>query len=890
MFKGWSVYGDCVKIQYRQTAYKSSKEMRMSKSVDVSVIVPVYNVEKYIRVCLDTLVHQTLSNIEIIVVNDGTKDDSQKIIDEFSSLYPDKIIALKKENGGLSDARNYGLEHASGAYVGFVDSDDYTDIEMYQKLYEKAKQENADIVVCGYYGVQEQNGQFRHFQKGNLQEFDKSLQENPRLLYMNSTYAWNKLYRRELFIKTGIRYPKGCLYEDMAVTWTLFLHANKISKVDEPLYYYILKREGAITATYSSKTLQMFQSMELVNTYYKEQNAFNQYQDILCFLNLKHMLLRFQDFPGYHNLSLKKTMIKTGFQHMNRNFKNWKANSIFFEDVYKNRKIKYMVPYKAFWYLFMFVPKSALTCMKTVKKTVSKLKRLVSKRSYITRYAYHAYCKKHPVIKGQVLIESFQGKTVSDSPFYIAQQLQKQVDKIYIATTEKNRQEHKQLLKEHGLETAILVPVYSKAYQMALATSEILVNNVTFPPYFIRRDEQVYLNTWHGTPWKTLGKKMKNGIQDMSNIQRNFLQSSMLLFPNVFTKQRMIEDYNLTNLFTGLSYTAEYPRNLVFHEHEKTIAIKKRYGSEKLEMIAYMPTWRGLTSTALEIAGYAEELKKILQVLDETLNDDQMLYVNLHSLVKDVILIQGYQHICSFPEGVDNYEFLMGCDMLITDYSSVLFDFALTKRPVILFVYDAEEYARDRGMYFSVQDLPFVKAETLKQLQEYITKQKSVEISKAAWNAYADVFVSKAAFDPAVCLKKVPVDSITDYADNKNKERTVYFIPKIKRLQDIQYLKEAAEDHSAIAVLDRQDFTPLTQKLLYQEFHECLDYIVMDVRMQLSPKEELKRLLHRFPGMEAYRREFQRILPNIKVKECVDFKKSRYTFGMKKYIDSQNRR
>ena len=87
------------------------------------------------------------------------------------------------------------------------------------------------------------------------------------------------------------------------------------------------------------------------------------------------------------------------------------------------------------------------------------------------------------------------------------------------------------------------------------------------------------------------------------------------------------------------------------------------------------------------------------------------------------------------------------------------------------------------------------------------------------------------------------MDSITDYADNKNKERTVYFIPKIKRLQDIQYLKEAAEDHSAIAVLDRQDFTPLTQKLLYQEFHECLD-----------------------------------------------FKKSRYTFGMKKYIDSQNRR
>lgn len=862
----------------------------MTKSVDVSVIVPVYNVEKYIRVCLDSLVHQTLSNIEIIVVNDGTKDNSQTIIDEFSSLYPDKIIALKKENGGLSDARNYGLEHASGTYVGFVDSDDYTDVEMYRKLYEKATQENADIVVCGYYGVQEQNGQFRHFQKGNLREFDKSLQENPRLLYMNSTYAWNKLYRRELFMKTGIRYPKGCLYEDMAVTWTLFLHANKISKVDEPLYYYILKREGAITATYSSKTLQMFQSMELVNTYYKEQNAFDQYQDILCFLNLKHMLLRFQDFPGYHNLSLKRAMIKTGFDHMDRNFTSWKTNSIFFQEVYKNRKIKHMVPYRAFWYLYMFVPKSALTCLKAVKKAFSKLKRLVSKRSYVTRYAYHGYCKKHPVKTGQALIESFQGKTVSDSPFYIARQIQDQVDKMYIATTEKNRKEHEQLLKVHGLENAVLVPVYSKAYQMALATSEILVNNVTFPPYFIRRDEQVYLNTWHGTPWKTLGKKMKNGIQDMSNIQRNFLQSSMLLFPNVFTKQRMMEDYNLINLFTGLSYTAEYPRNLVFHEQEITTAIKKRYGSENLEMIAYMPTWRGLTSTSLEIAGYAEELKKILQELDETLNDCQMLYVNLHSLVKDVIPIQGYQHIRCFPEGVDNYEFLMGCDMLITDYSSVLFDFALTKRPVILFVYDAEEYARDRGMYLSVDDLPFVKAVTLKQLQEYIAKQKTTEISEDAWNAYAEMFGSKTTFDPSVCMKKVPTDSITDYGENRYKEHTVYFIPKIRKLQDIRYLREAAEDQSAIAVLDRQDFTPLTQKLLYSEFHESLDYIVMDVRMQLSLNEELRKLTHRFLGMEAYRREFQRILPNIHVKACVDYKKSRYTYGMSKYIDLQNRR
>ena len=209
----------------------------------ISVIVPIYNTEKYLARCIESILCQTYTNLEIILVDDGSTDKSGDICD-FYARKDNRVKVVHKENGGAAAARNFALNMVTGQYIGFVDSDDYTDIEMYQKLYEKAKQENADIVVCGYYGVQEQNGQFRHFQKGNLQEFDKSLQENPRLLYMNSTYAWNKLYRRELFLKTGIRYPKGCLYEDMAVTWTLFLHANKISKVDEPLYYYILKREG----------------------------------------------------------------------------------------------------------------------------------------------------------------------------------------------------------------------------------------------------------------------------------------------------------------------------------------------------------------------------------------------------------------------------------------------------------------------------------------------------------------------------------------------------------------------------------------------------------------------------------------------------------------------
>src|SRR5699024_7335683 len=115
--------------------------------IKVSIIVPVYGVEEWLSRCLDSLVNQTLNDIEIIVVNDGSPDNSQAIIDEYERKYPDMVKGYQKENGGLSDARNYGMKYATGEYIAFVDSDDYVDLTMYEKLYLKAKEDNADAVT-----------------------------------------------------------------------------------------------------------------------------------------------------------------------------------------------------------------------------------------------------------------------------------------------------------------------------------------------------------------------------------------------------------------------------------------------------------------------------------------------------------------------------------------------------------------------------------------------------------------------------------------------------------------------------------------------------------------------------------------------------------------------
>ena len=123
----------------------------------VSVIVPVYGVEEWLERCLNSLVNQTLEDIEIIVVNDGSPDNSQAIIDRFEKEYPNKVKGYIKENGGLSDARNYGIPYATGEFVAFVDSDDYVDVTMYEKLYNEAKEKDAEIVVCGYFKVNEES-------------------------------------------------------------------------------------------------------------------------------------------------------------------------------------------------------------------------------------------------------------------------------------------------------------------------------------------------------------------------------------------------------------------------------------------------------------------------------------------------------------------------------------------------------------------------------------------------------------------------------------------------------------------------------------------------------------------------------------------------------------
>lgn len=286
----------------------------------VSVIVPVYNVEKYLAKCLDSLVMQTIQDIEIIVVNDGTKDNSQLIIDRFVNDYPNKVFSYIKENGGLGDARNYGLQYAHAEYIGYVDSDDYVSSEMYEKLYNKAIAENSDLVLCDIEYVWESTLEHKLLKGCKVVDgVDQS-----KSVFLSPLFAWNKLYRKELFKKYQLSYPKKLWYEDIPVTIPLFAFARKISYVNEVLIYYVQRDSSIMASKNTQKMRDIFIVLEQVYDEYKKYNLLDQFNAELEYLFIEQLML-YGSFRFYRSNESSKLMNQS-LKMMKEYFPNWRKN------------------------------------------------------------------------------------------------------------------------------------------------------------------------------------------------------------------------------------------------------------------------------------------------------------------------------------------------------------------------------------------------------------------------------------------------------------------------------------------------------------------------------------------------------------------------------------
>ena len=285
----------------------------------VSVIVPIYNVEKYLEKCINSLLSLTLEDIQIILVNDGSKDNSGNIAKECEKNNKNRIIYVEKENGGLSDARNYGLKYATGDFIAFLDSDDYIEKNAYEEMYNKAIEENADYVECDF-----------------IWEFPNKIRVDKQYPYKNKkemisfvrVVAWNKLIKRQLITDNNLEFPKGLRYEDVEFTYKLIPFINKFAYVDKPFIHYV-QREGSIANVQNERTAEIFTVLDNVIEFYKKNNFYEKYWDELEYNYARYLLCSsLKRMCKIKDKTIREKLLTESWKRLNSNFPNWKENVI----------------------------------------------------------------------------------------------------------------------------------------------------------------------------------------------------------------------------------------------------------------------------------------------------------------------------------------------------------------------------------------------------------------------------------------------------------------------------------------------------------------------------------------------------------------------------------
>ena len=268
----------------------------------ISIIVPIYKVENYLERCINSILNQSFKNFELILVDDGSPDRCGEICDEYAKK-DSRIKVIHKKNGGLSDARNAGLNIATGDYIGFIDSDDFIHKNMYKILYDGIIKTSSDIAQC----------KFKYF--SNIDEIENKKNINKEFTtYTNiegingiidnkelNTNIWNKIYKRELF--DGVLFPKGKIHEDEFVTYKLFYKAKKICSINEKLYYYFNNSNGIMRNLNIDSKFNWVEAIEERNKFLldnKEVQLFNKSNNILFFnlLNLRYSIKKSNNLSG----------------------------------------------------------------------------------------------------------------------------------------------------------------------------------------------------------------------------------------------------------------------------------------------------------------------------------------------------------------------------------------------------------------------------------------------------------------------------------------------------------------------------------------------------------------------------------------------------------------
>ncbi|MBI5974452.1 CDP-glycerol glycerophosphotransferase family protein [Staphylococcus canis] len=372
------------------------------------------------------------------------------------------------------------------------------------------------------------------------------------------------------------------------------------------------------------------------------------------------------------------------------------------------------------------------------------------------------------VKQGTIVLESVHGSAQGGHIYYLIDALLKQNQNATIYVVIKDTNDVPPFFNKHYKNKVHYVKHLSREYYELLAIAEILINDTTFYPFFNKRPEQKYYIIWHGTPLKYMGKDVPETV-DLSNVQRNFYMADRIYVNNTFTKDILARTHHLNNVYQGEMVVAPSPRNDIFFNDNKRNEIRSFYQIEDKKVLVYMPTWRGHIGAVKN----SSHLEHMFNYLEAHLDDNTIIFTKLHPFEKTDIK-SDYQKIKPFPKEFETYEILAASDGLITDYSSVMFDYANLNKPIILFTYDLESYKQERGLYEDITDYPFTQVMDVQSLTteiQQLPNTANYQIINKRFNNYDDLNGSNIV--ARHMLKNEDNDHITVDTLYNNKETVV---------------------------------------------------------------------------------------------------------------------
>lgn len=500
---------------------------------------------------------------------------------------------------------------------------------------------------------------------------------------------------------------------------------------------------------------------------------------------------------------------------------------------------------------------------------------------------YNEYYDTLKIKENVILFESFMGISMSCNPFAIFLHMHTNPAYSNYLFVWAINDIHKIDDKFKKYENVIFIQKDSDAYLRYLCSAKFLINNATFPPYFIRKPEQLYLNTWHGTPWKTLGKDIKNGFMELKNTERNFLQSTHMLSPNSHTSWVLMDRYDIKEIYSGKLLEAGYPRidlTLNASDEQKNKLYKQLGIDINKKTILYAPTWRGTSLASPEV-----ESEKLINEIN------QLAKLNVNLLFRGHYFVENHAYDLGMgefivPEYINTNELLSIVDVLITDYSSIGFDYMVTGKPIIYYIDDYVNYKEERGLYFEAETLPGKLVNNIDELLEAVDTTINSNMIHPLYKEAQQKFVPYE--DGSVTQKVVDWFILNQAQPNEiqlkhDKKSLLFFggefLPNGITTSLINLLSNIDKDKFVVSLLIDPDAIARDEKRLQQFARLPSDvHIIPRVgRMNRSIEDdwiEYKINQYRFipetmkPYFEkAYSRDFQRIVGDTQFDAVIEF-------------------